>query len=161
MFAYKEKLSLTITNIKDRYGRILPISIPLPLENENISLPKNISQLSIIEYHEGIEIYGHRAFNIYVGQTGIFRDLLNKEQKIKINPNFNKEIKSSKELIVYQQIDNVLDIFATVQGNDIVVENVEELNTIIKKISKEFSIIKKSASKIRKLGKRIKDNNGK
>ena len=103
MFAYNEKIKLTVMNVRDRNGRLLPINISLPLNVKNINLPENISQLSIIEYHEGIEIYGHRAFNIYVGKTGTIEEILNIRKKIKINDNFNNDFKNSKELLVYSQ----------------------------------------------------------
>lgn len=155
MFAYNEKIKLTVMNVRDRNGRLLPINISLPLNVKNINLPENISQLSIIEYHEGIEIYGHRAFNIYVGKTGTIEEILNIRKKIKINDNFNNDFKNSKELLVYSQRDTeVLDIFASVHGNDIVVEDIEELEKVLKDISREFSIIKKSVAKIRKLRKK-------
>ena len=48
----------------------------------------------------------------------------------------------------------MLDIFASVHGNDIVVEDIEELEKVLKDISREFSIIKKSVAKIRKLRKK-------
>lgn len=152
MFAYNEKLSLTVMNIRDRYGKLLPINIPLPLNKGVISLPENVSQLSIIEYHEGIETYGHRALNIYVGQTGTFEEIMAKKAKIRMLNNIHTEIKSCKEqLVYYQKEEDILYIFALVQGNDIVVENLEELTNVIKRISKEFLTIKKSVSKIRKL----------
>lgn len=108
-------------NIRDRAGKLLPINISLPLNKGIISLPENILKLSIIEYHEGVEIYGQHAFNIYVGQNGTFEELMAKNKKIGINNNFHTEIKSSKkQLVYYQKEDDVLYIFASVQGNDIV-----------------------------------------
>lgn len=152
MFAYNEKLSLTVMNVRDKSGKLLPINIPLPLNNGLINLPENISQISIIEYHEGVEIYGHCAFNIYVGQTGTFEEIMAKKTKIRMLNNLHTEIKSCKEhLVYYQKEADMLYIFASVQGNDIVVENIEELTKVIKTISKEFLTIKKSVSKIRKL----------
>lgn len=151
MFAYNEKISLTVMNVRDRYGKLLPISISLPLNKGIISLPENISQLSIIEYHEGIEIYGHCAFNIYVGQTGTFDEIIKKNKKIRINDNLHKNIKNCKELLVYYEREDMIHIFGLLQGNDIVVENIEELTNTIKKIAKEFLTIKKSVLKIRKL----------
>lgn len=155
MFAYNEKITLTVMNVRDRYGKLLPISISLPFNIKNLNFPENISQLSIIEYHEGIETYGHRAFNIYVGEVGTIEEIIKKDIKIRINNNFHSEIKSCKEQLVYQQIEeNMVYIFASVQGNDIVVKNVEELAEILKIISKEISSIKRSVAKIRKLGKK-------
>ena len=155
MFAYNEKITLTVMNVRDRYGKLLPISISLPFNIKNLNFPENISQLSIIEYHEGIETYGHRAFNINVGEVGTIEEIIKKDIKRRINNNFHSEIKSCKEQLVYQQIEeNMVYIFASVQGNDIVVKNVEELAEILKIISKEISSIKRSVAKIRKLGKK-------
>ena len=157
MFAYNEKINLTVMNVRDRYGKLLPINLSLPFNVKNLNFPENISQLSIIEYHEGIETYGHRVFNIYVGQTGTIKEILDKKVKIKINNNLNEEIKSVKEqLVYYQKDDGNIHIFASLHGNDIVVKNVEELEEVLKIISKELSSIKRSVAKIRKLGKNNK-----
>ena len=157
MFAYKEKITLTIINVKDRNGKIIPINVSLPYNIKKIDFPENIAQLSIIEYHEGIETYGHRAFNIYVGQTSTIHEMLDKKLKIRINSNLKSEIKSiDEQLVYYQKEEGILNIFALVQGNDIVVNNVEELEAVLKTISREFESIKRSVAKIRKLGKNNK-----
>ena len=122
MFAYNEKISLTVMNVRDKSGKLLPINIALPLNNGIINLPENVSQLSIIEFHEGIEIYGHRVFNIYVGQTGTFDEIINKNKKIRIKDNFYEKIKSSKEQLAYNETEYMIYILGLVQGNDIVVK---------------------------------------
>lgn len=157
MFAVNDKIRLAVINVKDREGKILPINISMPFNIKKIAFPENISQLSIFEYHEGIENYGHNVFNIYVGHTGTFEQIINNKVKIRINNNFNVEIKNCEDqLVYYEREDGVLDIFATVQENDIVVNNVEELSEIVKSISNELSAIKRSIAKIRKLGKNNK-----
>lgn len=158
MFAYNDKLRLVVINVKDRDGKIMPTNISLPFNVKNINFPENVSQVSIFEYHEGIENYGHNVFNIYVGYTSTFDTIINRKEKIKINNNFNVEIKSCEEPLVYRiREDGVFDIFATAKENDIVVNNVEELAETIKSISNEFSAIKRSIAKIRKLS--YKSNN--
>lgn len=157
MFAYNDKLRLAVINVKDKTGNILPINISLPSNVKNICLPETVLQLTIFEYHEGIEVYGHHAFNVYVGQTATFEEMLNNKVKIKINSKFNPEIKSSQEQLVYtEREDGVFEIYGSVQGNDIVVNSVEELEEILKRISKELSSIQRSVANIRKLSKNKK-----
>lgn len=158
MFACNERITLTVVDIYDKNGKQLPIFISFPLLDEELILPKNIVKLSIVEYHEGKTNYSHHAFNIYVGESSTIAELICEKVKININDMFNAECKNSKIPVVYfKNVNNEFEIFALVEGTDIVVANTEELKKVLKKISDEFTTITNSVNKIRKLSYNVND----
>jgi len=47
MFGCYEKITLTAMDVYDRDGKLIYLTIPFPLKDENIILPENTLKLSI------------------------------------------------------------------------------------------------------------------
>ena len=152
MFGKYDKLTLTAMNVYDSECNLIYIAIPFPLKDENIILPENTAMLSITEFQQGQIFHDQHDFNIYVGNVSTIDEMLDRNlipRRSKVYPKERRII--TNPVVYHQKKDNICEIIATLQEGDIVVENVEELKQVLKKISDEFANIRKSINKVRKL----------
>ena len=152
MFNTYDNLTLTLLNARDINGNILPFHLKLPLNNQDITIPKDLVSIEVHEYYEGQTIYSNSPYKICIGNTTTLSELIPniKTSPIKIN-NYLK-IKSLEDTIIcYQEINNTKIIYTIINNQDIVVNNQEELIKIIKILSNEFNNLKKSISNIKTL----------
>lgn len=153
MYKNNDKITLTINNVMDLEGNILPCNIVLPI-NENITLPNETVQVSIFEYQEGNLTGGHIAFNIYVGEIktieALIYDKINNNKKFDVNSKL--EIHKLDTPLCCKTIDNgKIFVFAKVTENDIVVNNLAELKEKLYEISGSFLQVKEGLSIVKKL----------
>lgn len=152
MFGNNDKLTLTLINARDINGNILPFQLKLPLGND-YTLPEGISSLDVFEYHEGLINGGNIAFSIYIGEITTINNLVSsKLSNVKIAKNI--EIPSVDSLLCFQHLSGKQIIFATVNEQDIIVENKEKLMEVIEQLSDNFNIINNSLIKIKSLTKK-------
>lgn len=153
MFGQNDKLTLTLINARDIDGNILPFQLKLPLSNE-YSLPKGIVSLDVFEYHEGLVNGGNIVFSIYIGKITTINNLVNTNAMSNVKISKNIEIPSTDCSLCIQNISGKTIVFTTVNEQDIVVENKEELIYVIEQLSNNLNEIKNSVSKIHTLSKK-------
>ena len=153
MFGYSDKLTLNIMNVYDRSGCLLYLSIPFPLNDENIIFPETTAMLSIAECHQGKDFYQRHKFNIYLGKESTLDELLKRKVGPRISVLCNKQFKDDK-VVYYEKENGVSVIIESLEEGDIVVENTEELRLVLKQISDEFENIRSSVNKIKTLGRK-------
>ena len=89
------------------------------------------------------------AFSIYVGEKSSLNDLITSNKKIAIKN--NAKIENLDNPLLYRIINNKIIILRELNSNDIVVQNKEELQQVLKNLSLEFQNIKDTIQRIRKL----------
>lgn len=151
MFSKNDKLTLTLINAKDINGNILPFNLKLPLNNKKCILPEDLVSIDVFEYQEGLVNEGNIAFSIYLGELTTTKNLIEKNNNIKIKVKKDLNISSLDSPICIQKLSNEIIVFAKTKEEDIVVKNQKQLNTVIKELSDNFNIINNSVTKIRKL----------
>ena len=152
MFNTNDKLTLTLLNARDINGNILPFHLKLPLNNQNITIPKDLVSIEIHEYYEGQVIYSNSPYKICIGNTTTLSKLIPNIETSPIKINNYLKIKSLEDTIIcYQEINKTKRIYATINNQDIIVKNQKELIEIIKILSNEFNNLKKNISNIKKL----------
>ena len=155
MFRNTDKITLTLLNARDINGYIIPFHLKLPLTTEEITIPKDLVSIEVHEYCEGPTIYDTVPYKICIGSTTTLNKLLpdfneNPIKKAKINHHL--EIKSIENTILcYLEIDGIKRIYTTINNQDIVVHNQEELIHLIKILSNEFNNLRNTISNIKKL----------
>lgn len=160
MFRTSDKLTLTLLNARDIDGYILPFHLKLPLNTEEINIPKNLVSIEVHEYCEGPTIYSTVPYKICIGTPSTLEKLIpffeGPKRKVKIEDNL--KIKSIENTIIcYQEIDGIKRIYTTIDNQDIIVNNQQELIEIIKILSNEFSNLRKNILNIKTLS--LKNNN--
>ena len=155
MFGENDKLTLTFINARDINGNILPFQVKLPLSNE-YTLPDNIASLDVFEYHEGLVNGGSIVFSIYIGQITSINNLVNANAMSNVKITKNIEISSIDSPVCIQTVQGKQIIFATLNEQDIVVENKEKLIEVIEQLSDNFKAINNSVEKIHRLSKKNK-----
>ena len=155
MFRQNDKLTLTFINARDIDGNTLPFQVKLPLSNE-YTLPDNIASLDVFEYHEGLVNGGSIVFSIYIGQITSINNLVNKNEMSNVKITKNIEISSIDSPVCIQTIQGKQIIFATLNEQDIVVENKEKLKEVIEQLSDNIKTINNSVEKIHRLSKKNK-----
>lgn len=152
MLGVSDKLYLSIINFVSKDYKILPLNFKLPLEDENLDISDDIISASVFEYNESDFISGRVVLNIYVGKQSTLRDILNKFSDERITVENIEALNSIDESVCYfEDIDGNPVIFASLEDNDIVVKDVEELKKVIIKLSHYFMNIQNGISRIRKL----------
>ena len=151
MFRYNDKLTLMAINFLNKKGDISNYRLSFPIDKEKLDIPKDIIKLSIFEYHEGYETYGHEIFKICVGNlTSIARICKNHEYNYDFLGNIAGSIKSPNDKLCYY--DNELGkriIFAKINEEDRVVSNIGELKDTLIDISDNFMNIKTSILRLK------------
>ena len=153
MFGQNDKLTLTFINARDIDGNMLPFQVKLPLSNE-YTLPDNIASLDVFECHEGLVNGGSIVFSIYIGQITSINNLVNTNAISNVKIAKNIEISSVDSPVCIQTVQGKQIIFATLNKQDIVVENKEKLIEVIEQLSDNFKSINNSVEKIHRLSKK-------
>lgn len=152
LLGVNDKLYLSVINFVSKDYKILPLNFKLPLEDENLDISDDIIKASVFEYNESDYVSGRVVFNIYVGKQSTLRDILNKFSDERITVENIQALNSVEESVCYfEDLSGSLVIFASLEDNDIVVSDVEELKQVIIELSHNFMEIKNGISRIRKL----------
>lgn len=151
MFGNNDKLTLTLINAKNIKGEILPFKLSLPLINNNFDIPEDLASIDVFEYHEGLINGGNIVFSIYVGETTTINKLITRNAMANLKTARNILIPSVDSPICIQDRLDKKVVFANINENDIVVNNKEELISVIQNISDNLIVIKNSVLKIRTL----------
>ena len=147
MFGQNDKVTLTLINLRDIMGNVLPYSFKLPLEGD---LPENVVAMDVFLYQEGINNGAKKAFSIYVGEKMTLKELVFKTKSFEVVVTENNELQPGSLLLVQNIMDRKV-ASAIINENDIVVENREQLIMAVEEISDKFNDINKSLSMIRNL----------
>ena len=147
MFGQNDKVTLTLINLRDIMGNVLPYSFKLPLEGD---LPENVVAMDVFLYQEGINNGAKKAFSIYVGEKMTLKELVFKTKSFEVVVSENNELQPGSLLLVQNIMDRKV-ASAIINENDIVVENREQLIMAVEEISDKFNDINKSLSMIRNL----------
>ena len=147
MFGQNDKVTLTLINLRDIMGNVLPYSFKLPLEGD---LPENVVAMDVFLYQEGINIGTKKVFSIYVGEKITLKELVFKAKSFEVVVSENSELQPDSLLLVQNIMDRKV-ASAIISKNDIVVENREQLIMVVEEISDKFNDINKSLSMIRNL----------
>ena len=147
MFGQNDKVTLTLINLRDIMGNVLPYSFKLPLEGD---LPENVVAMDVFLYQEGINNGAKKAFSIYVGEKMTLKELVFKAKNFEVVVSENNELQPGSLLLVQNIMDRKV-ASAIINENDIVVENREQLIMVVEEISDKFNDINKSLSMIRNL----------
>lgn len=147
MFGQNDKVTLTLINLRDIMGNVLPYSFKLPLESD---LPKNVAAMDVFEYQEGINNGAKKVFSIYVGEKMTLKQLVLKANSFGVVVPENIELQPDSLLLVKNIMDRKV-ASAIISKNDIVVENREQLIMVVEEISDKFNDINKSLSMVRNL----------
>ena len=155
MFGYNDKLTLTTINTINKKGEIINYNLSFPIDKEELSIPEDVIQMSIFEYHEGREIYGHETSKICVGKTtSIYHIYKSQGQNYVFRDKLFDNIESPDDTLCYYDDSNGKHIvFSKINDEDIVVRNIDELKETLLFISKEFQNINDSSSKIKRYKK--------
>ena len=151
MFGDNDKLILTLINAKNINGEIIPFQLSLPLTDSNYNIPQELVAVDVFEYHEGLINGGNIAFSIYIGETTNIDTLIKTDRISKLKIQNNLELESINSSVCIQNKSGTLIVFANIQENDIVVNNIEELISVIEFLSNNLRVIKNSVAKIKKL----------
>ncbi len=147
MFGQNDKVTLTLINLRDIMGNVLPYSFKLPLEGD---LPENVVAMDVFLYQEGINNGAKKAFSIYVGEKMTLKELVFKTKSFEVVVSENNELQPGSLLLVQNIMDRKV-ASAIINENDIVVENREQLIMVVEEISDKFNDINKSLSIVRNL----------
>jgi len=151
MFGYNEKCNLCIVNALD---------LSLPIDND-FKIPKNVVQVSVFEYIDGINPGGYSVFNIYIGEIkklGEFISTVNYDPKsFGIMERLDKRVLLEDNICYYTNKKNTKIIYTKVNEQDIVVKNLDEMKEVIINISEEFRNIKSSINNIKTLSKKNRE----
>jgi len=154
MFRNNDKLTLSLVNARDIDGNIIPFSLKLPLNNKEYKLPKELASIDVFEYHEGLLTGGDIVFSIYVGEITTIEKLIPGIQNKTVKISKNLGISSITNPICFQNISEQKVVFATLNEQDIVVENQQQLAIIIEQLSNNYTVLCDSVTKIRTLSKK-------
>ena len=147
MFGQNDKVTLTLINLRDIMGNVLPYFFKLPLEGD---LPKNVVAMDVFEYQEGINNGAKKVFSIYVGEKMTLKQLVLKADSFEAVVPENIELQPDSLLLVQNIMDRKV-ASAIINKNDIVVENREQLIMVVEEISDKFNDINKALSMVRNL----------
>ena len=153
MFAYNDKITLVGVNAVNKDGQIMDFIVPFPI-NYYISIPTDLVQMSIFEYHEGHELFGRESIRLFVGKITSFRQLCEvRGEEFSIRNSIFRTIQTGDdELCYFDSESGVHTIFGKVEKGDIVVDNIDELKQVLFDISDNFQNIQDSICKIRNYG---------
>ena len=151
MFGYNDNFRLTATNTINKEGKMINYTLSFPVSEEDLIIPDNVIQMSILEYHEGYQNYGYESFKICVGKTTSIKEMCElQKDNIEFYGNVLNSIETPNDKLCY--IDDLADkysIFAKINDGDIVVESIEQLKDTLILISRNFQNIKDSVLAIK------------
>lgn len=156
MFKNNDRLTLSLINAKDINGNILPLSLTLPLKDNEFHIPEEVVAIDIFEYQEGTTTNGRVVFSLYVGETTSIKMIMHEIRNKKVKIAKGIKIPSADSTVCYQNVSGEKNIFAVLQPQDIIVKNTSQLPGIISNLSNEYAILCKSITNIKTLSKRNK-----
>ena len=126
MFKHNDRFTLTGINAIDKDGQMIDYHLSFPIDKSTFTIPENIREISVYEYHEGTEKYGYIAFKILVGKITSVRELCSPEiEDFQIDYRAFREIKEADDKLCYYEDDGgVYRVFAKIKPGDIVVNNI-------------------------------------
>ena len=151
MFGINDVLTLTATNVINKEGKILDCVYSLPFKDGVTSIPEDIRQIDIIEY-QGDSNYHMQSFTIYIGK------LTNMEHAISNDFSFEKGIfdkfnsknyNAYQNVVCYHKINDKNIVYAVVDSEDIVVEDIAKFNNILLNLSFKFKSVKDSVENVK------------
>ena len=154
MLGVNDKVTLCAVDFIDKEGEIVHFSLDFPIK-ENFSLQGDIIGLSIYEMHQGKHTYGNVVFHIYVGDVVPFKKIAEGMSNKRNRVNINCHIDSLDDNVCYFEDDGKTVIFAKVNDNDIVVNNLSELENVLMQISNNFENIENSIDNIKNINKAL------
>lgn len=162
MFGINDQVSLAIINTVDINGNGLSFNLVFPIKHSYYHIPENIFKMSVMEYHHCHNDFGFLVFDIYVGNCDSF-EFLFKEQvsnnKIVIFRNKDNVPTFKDYVCYYYDSDGNAIIMNTLNENDIVVKNLDELREVFFEISESFKNLKKEVTNVKKLSYKNKSKN--
>ena len=162
MFGINDQVSLAIINTVDINGNGLSFNLVFPIKHSYYHIPENIFKMSVMEYHHCHNDFGFLVFDIYVGNCDSF-EFLFKEQvsnnKIVIFRNKDNVPTFKDYVCYYYDSDGNAIIMNTLNENDIVVKNLDELREVFFEISECFKSLKKEVTNVKKLSHKNKSKN--
>ena len=148
MFGKNDKLSLTFVNARDINGNIFPFQLKLPLSDSEYILPEGLASIDLFEYHEGLVNGGNVVFSIYIGGVTTINNLRDEINKSNVKIAKNIEIESIDSPVCVQREAGNQVVFATINENDVVVDNQEQLMMVVDYLSNNLDFINNSLLRI-------------
>lgn len=148
MFGMYDKMTLSLINAADINGKLLPFSKTLPVVGE-IEIPEELSSVDVFEYQEGFISGGEIVFSIYVGEKSTIDEMVDAKDGINMQLREEIEIPSVDTPVCYRIVDGKKKIYATLEDNDVVVKDHEELKSVIKSLSGHYEEFNRSVQKIK------------
>ena len=154
MFKNNDRLTLSLINARDINGNILPLSLTLPLKDNEFHIPEEVVAIDIFEYQEGTTTNGRVVFSLYVGETTSIKMIIPEIRRKKVKMAKGIKIPSADSIVCYQNISGVKNIFAVLQPQDIIVKEPSQLPGVISNLSNEYAILCRSINNIKTLSKK-------
>lgn len=151
MLRKKDKLSLSLINARDIDGNIIPFSLQLPQNNNEYKFPEELASIDVFEYQEGLLIGGAIAFSIYIGEGTTLEKLIPDMKKYKVKIPKHLKISSVTSPICARNISGKKIVFAALNEQDYVVENLQQLAMTIEQLSNDYTVLCNSVTKIHTL----------
>lgn len=157
MFRYNDKITLIATNAINKDGKIIDYILSFPITEDNLVIPEDVIQMSILEYHEGYQNYGYESFKICVGKTTSIKEMCElQKDNIEFYAHVLNSVETSNDKLCYlDDSTGKYSIFAKINDGDIVVENIEQLKDALILISNNFQKIKSSVLAIKEKIKKL------
>ncbi|MBE6152590.1 MAG: hypothetical protein E7165_04695 [Firmicutes bacterium] len=152
MFNINDKLTLSLINARDVYGNDIPFQLKLPLSDEELVLPDNLSSIDVFEYHEGVITGGRVIFSIYIGEMTTINKLIDELDRNKVKIIKDIKISSIDSPVCIQNFGDKKIVFASIKEQDIVIEDLKQLRNVIERLSDHFSVVNNAVSKIKTFG---------
>lgn len=152
MFGSYDKITLSLVNAADTDGKLLPFSLTLPVDGE-VTIPSELASIDVFEYQEGFIAGGEIAFSIYVGEKSTIDEIVDMKDGIGMKLRDEIEIPSVDTPVCYQIVDNSKKIYATLEENDVVVKDHDELRKAITDLSSNYRAFTAATQKIKQFGK--------
>lgn len=159
MFKTNDKITLTIVNARDINDKVLPFSLKIPLEDMEYSIPEETVSVDVFEYQEGSVNQGFIAFHIYVGKISTINELIAESNGMEIKIKSDLDISAIESDVCYQNVEGQKYVFATLDEQDVVVQDHEQLRNIIGKLSDEYDSLFSLISKVKLLSKSVNIDN--
>lgn len=148
MFGSYDKITLSLVNAADIDGKLLPFSLTLPVDEE-VTIPSELASVDVFEYQEGFISGGEIAFSIYVGEKSTIDEIVDMKDGIRMKLRDEIEIPSVDTPVCYQIVDKSKKIYATLEENDVVVKDHDELREAIAELSSNYRAFTAATQKIK------------
>lgn len=162
MFGINDQVSLAIINTVDINGNGLSFNLVFPIKHSYYHIPENIFKMSVMEYHHCHNDFGFLVFDIYIGNCDSFESLFMKQVsngKSVIFKNEESILNLNDNVCYYYDSDGNAVVMNTLNENDIVVKNLDELREVFFEISESFKSLKKEVTNVKKLSYKNKSKN--